>query len=126
MDRDTKKDESSLEPVTSAMAGETSKTVDDGTLDEAAKYLANHEEFGPMTPEQEKKIVKKIDAWMIPLVSLVVVVIVVVQEGVGRYPMKLLWRYDREIAVPNAGFLLTSSFYSYSWYSVRHSLLSTR
>ncbi|OTB01344.1 hypothetical protein M426DRAFT_75212 [Hypoxylon sp. CI-4A] len=49
------------------MAGETTKAVDDKALDEAAKYLANHEQFGPMTPEQEKKIVKKIDSWMIPL-----------------------------------------------------------
>jgi hypothetical protein len=37
-------------------------------LDEAAKYLAGHDEFGPMTPEMEKKLVKKIDAWILPLV----------------------------------------------------------
>lgn len=61
----------SVYPVTSAIVGETTKTVDDRALDEAAKYLADHEEFGPMTPEQEKKIVKKIDSWMIPLVSLI-------------------------------------------------------
>ncbi|KAI1657594.1 MFS general substrate transporter [Daldinia decipiens] len=61
-----KRDES-IQPVTSVVVGETTKTVDDRALDEAAKYLANHEEFGLMTPEQEKKIVKKIDAWMIPL-----------------------------------------------------------
>ncbi|KAI1473392.1 MFS general substrate transporter [Daldinia eschscholtzii] len=66
MSLDFKKDDP-IQPVTSTMAGETAKTVDDRALDEAAKYLANHEEFGPMTPEQEKKIVKKIDAWMIPL-----------------------------------------------------------
>lgn len=84
MDPDTKKDEPSLELVTSAMAGETSKVVDDGTLDEAAKYLADHEQYGPMTPEQEKKIVKKIDAWMIPLVSLVI------RKGVCRYAIELI------------------------------------
>ncbi|KAI1100536.1 MFS general substrate transporter [Jackrogersella minutella] len=65
MSQDIKGDES-LKPVTSAVVGET-KTVDDRALDEAAKYLANHEEYGPMTPEQEKAIVRKIDAWMIPL-----------------------------------------------------------
>lgn len=59
----------SIHPVTSTVIGESTKDVDDRALDEAAKYLANHEEFGPMTPEQEKKIVKKIDSWMIPLVS---------------------------------------------------------
>lgn len=71
MAQDIKKDEPELERATSNMAGETSKAavVDDRALDEAAKYLANHEEYGPMTPEQERKIVKKIDAWMIPLVS---------------------------------------------------------
>lgn len=67
MSLDFKRDES-VQPVTSAVVGETAKIVDDRALDEAAKYLANHEEFGPMTPEQERKIVKKIDAWMIPLV----------------------------------------------------------
>ena len=37
-------------------------------LDEAATYLAGHEEFGPLTPEKEKALVRKIDAWMLPLV----------------------------------------------------------
>ncbi|EON97374.1 putative allantoate permease protein [Phaeoacremonium minimum UCRPA7] len=46
---------------------EVSKSLDDRVLDEAAKYLATTNDYGPMTPEQEKKIVKKIDAWMIPL-----------------------------------------------------------
>lgn len=68
MAQDTKGDDD-LQPVTSTVAGETTKAVDDRALDEAAKYIANHEEFGPMSPEQEKKIVKKIDSWMIPLVS---------------------------------------------------------
>ncbi|KAI1765290.1 MFS general substrate transporter [Hypoxylon sp. FL1150] len=66
MTLDTKTDDS-IHPVTSTVIGESTKTVDDRALDEAAKYLANHEEFGPMTPEQEKKIVKKVDSWMIPL-----------------------------------------------------------
>ncbi|KAK9413001.1 putative Major facilitator superfamily (MFS) profile domain-containing protein [Seiridium unicorne] len=56
-----------IQPVTSAAEGETLKTTDDTVLDEAAKYLANTEEYGLMTPEKEKEIVKKIDAWMIPM-----------------------------------------------------------
>lgn len=71
MSQDTKKDAEVLPTSSDAVISETSKTIDDGALDEAAKYLANHEEFGPMTPEQEKKIVKKIDSWMIPLVGLI-------------------------------------------------------
>lgn len=43
-------------------------------LDEAAKYLAGHDEFGPLTPEMEKKLLKKIDAWILPLVSSLIVV----------------------------------------------------
>lgn len=57
-----------IQPVTSAVEGETLKTTDDRALDEAAKYLAHTEGYGPMTPEKEKQIVKKIDAWMIPMV----------------------------------------------------------
>ncbi|ORY63838.1 major facilitator superfamily domain-containing protein [Pseudomassariella vexata] len=56
-----------VQQVPSTAQGDISKSVDDHALDEAAKYLANTEEYAPMTPEQEKKIVKKIDAWMIPL-----------------------------------------------------------
>ncbi|KAI1077447.1 MFS general substrate transporter [Whalleya microplaca] len=66
MEKDIKVDDS-VQPATSIIVGETTKTLNDGALDEAAKYLANHEEFGPMTKEQERKIVKKIDSWMIPL-----------------------------------------------------------
>lgn len=61
-----------IQPTTSTSRGETSeaiKGVNDENLDEAARYLATTEEYGPMTPEKEKKIVKKIDAWMIPIVS---------------------------------------------------------
>lgn len=57
-----------VQPITSTTAGEVTKPTDDVVLDDAAKYLANSEEYPRMTPEQEKKIVKKIDAWMIPLV----------------------------------------------------------
>ncbi|KAF3023007.1 hypothetical protein E8E14_011085 [Neopestalotiopsis sp. 37M] len=59
-----------IQPTASTSQGETSeaiKNVDDKNLDEAARYLVNTEEYGPMTPEKEKKIVKKIDAWMIPI-----------------------------------------------------------
>lgn len=59
-----------VQQVSSTAQGETLKHVDDRALDEAARYLATTEEYGPMTPEMEKKIVKKIDAWMIPLVCL--------------------------------------------------------
>ena len=42
----------------------------DDNLDEAARYLAQEvSDFPPMTPEIEKKLVKKIDRWMIPIVS---------------------------------------------------------
>ena len=47
---------------------EVTKTLDDSVLDEAAKYLATANDYGPMTPEKEKKIVKKIDSWILPLV----------------------------------------------------------
>ncbi|KAI1137724.1 MFS general substrate transporter [Hypoxylon sp. FL0543] len=49
------------------MADETTEIIDDSSLDEAGRYLANHEKFGPMTAGQEKAIVKKIDSWMIPM-----------------------------------------------------------
>jgi hypothetical protein len=52
-------------------AGEVAdlKGASNRELDEAAKYLAGHDEYGPMSPEMEKKLVKKIDAWILPLVS---------------------------------------------------------
>ena len=43
---------------------------DAGKLDDAAVFLATTETYEPMTPEQEKKLVRKIDRYMIPLVSL--------------------------------------------------------
>lgn len=38
------------------------------TMDGAARFVAAHQDLPPMTPEIEKRIKKKIDAWMIPLV----------------------------------------------------------
>lgn len=60
-----------IHPSSSNIQGqsEITKAPQDGTLDEAAEFLANANNYPPMTPEMEKKIVKKIDAWMIPLVS---------------------------------------------------------
>ena len=50
----------------------TSISVDNGKLDdvpqdEAARFVAAHADYPPMTPEMEKRIKKKIDAWIIPL-----------------------------------------------------------
>lgn len=36
--------------------------------DQAAEFLASVGPFPPMTPEQEKKLIRKIDIWMIPMV----------------------------------------------------------
>lgn len=48
----------------------TAKTLDENVVDEAAKYLANtrDSQYPPLTPDREKKLRKKIDSWMIPLV----------------------------------------------------------
>ncbi|CAH0004485.1 unnamed protein product [Clonostachys byssicola] len=43
------------------------KMDDDETRDQAAKFIAAHADYPPMTPEMEKKIKRKIDAWLIPL-----------------------------------------------------------
>jgi len=64
-----------LEAVQSTQQADTSefdksKHMDERQLDDAAQYLAGHDEFGPLTPEKEKAIVRKIDAWMLPLVKL--------------------------------------------------------
>lgn len=47
----------------------TAKSLVDNNIDEAAKYLAGERQYPPLTPEKEKRLRKKIDAWMIPLVS---------------------------------------------------------
>lgn len=62
--------ENGIQPSDSTTQGQSEilKSPRDGVLDEAATFLANADAFPPMTPEMEKKIVKKIDAWMIPLV----------------------------------------------------------
>lgn len=64
-------DINAIHPSSSNVQGqsEITKAPQDGILDEAAEFLANANDYPPMTPEIEKKIVKKIDAWMIPLVS---------------------------------------------------------
>lgn len=69
------KKDSPIHPVISEGRGEldetTVKSVGDTALDDAAKYLANTRDghYPPLTPEREKKLRKKIDSWMIPLVS---------------------------------------------------------
>lgn len=65
-------DENGIQPSVSNTHGQSEilKSTQDGVLDEAATFLANADAFPPMTPEMEKRIVKKIDAWMIPLVWL--------------------------------------------------------
>lgn len=43
-------------------------TRKDDPEDRLAKFVAEHQGYPPMTPEMEKRIKKKIDAWIIPLV----------------------------------------------------------
>lgn len=68
------KSETTIYPVLSYSQGQ----VQDGSgsklpeaTDDAAKYLTDTraERFQPLTPEREKRLRKKIDSWMIPLVS---------------------------------------------------------
>lgn len=71
-EKDGAPEENAIKPQSSISQGhmETTKGLDENTLDDAARYLANAaEDYGPMTPEMEKRIVKKIDSWIIPLVS---------------------------------------------------------
>lgn len=51
--------------VNSHTAGDEKPVPDD----KAAQFVVAHQNYPPMTAEQEKRIKKKIDAWMIPLVS---------------------------------------------------------
>lgn len=44
------------------------KTFSDTVVDDAANYLANTSQFAPLAPEREKRLLRKIDSWMIPLV----------------------------------------------------------
>jgi hypothetical protein len=38
-------------------------------LDDAARFLATAESYPPLTSERERQLVRKLDRWMIPLVS---------------------------------------------------------
>ncbi|KAL6855502.1 hypothetical protein ACO1O0_006651 [Amphichorda felina] len=48
----------------SVQDGATGKDASD---DKVAQFVAAHQDYPPMTPEMEKRIKKKIDAWIIPL-----------------------------------------------------------
>lgn len=69
-----RKEDNTIHHTTSEGQGDvvspTVKTLDNNVVDDAAKYLANtrDSQYPPMTPEREKKLKKKIDSWMIPLV----------------------------------------------------------
>lgn len=65
--------EDAIHPVTSnqvAHSNDNVKQAQSKEVDQAAKFLASVGPFPPMTPEQEKVIVRKIDRWMIPLVRI--------------------------------------------------------
>ena len=58
-----------------AMPEETPETVeglkvDTRHVDVAAAYLNNTEEFEPLTPEEEKKVLRKTDWILLPMVSI--------------------------------------------------------
>lgn len=70
------KGEITIYPVLSYSPGEIkdsngSKLPEEAT-DDAARYLSDTraELFQPLTPEREKRLRKKIDSWMIPLVHI--------------------------------------------------------
>lgn len=69
------KSEATIYPVLSYSQGEvqdgSGSKIPDDTTDDAAKYLTDTrpEQFQPLTPEREKRLRKKIDSWMIPLVN---------------------------------------------------------
>ncbi|KAH6890644.1 major facilitator superfamily domain-containing protein [Thelonectria olida] len=63
-------DSKSVERVPSQGNGDTTEidiNNDAKVQGEAAKFVAAHQDYPPMTPEIEKRVKKKIDAWMIPL-----------------------------------------------------------
>lgn len=68
------KGETTIYPVLSYSQGEirdgSGSKLPEGVIDDAAKYLTDTraEQFQPLTPEREKRLRKKIDSWMIPLV----------------------------------------------------------
>lgn len=45
------------------------KTVLDKNMDKAAKFMAETQEYPPLSPEAEKKLMRKVDWIMIPIVS---------------------------------------------------------
>lgn len=63
-----------IHPVTSQGQGEIQDDAEtklqEDVIDDAAKFLAGAraEQYPPLTPEREKRLRKKIDSWMIPLV----------------------------------------------------------
>lgn len=61
-----------VQPVvsqTDGAAGNLKEGLDGVELDDAARFLANAEHFGPLTPEKEKKLRRKIDFILLPIVS---------------------------------------------------------
>lgn len=63
-----------IQPVTSSQAVANEDSIDKAKVDAsaaddpAAHFLTTVGPFPPMTPEQEKRLVRKMDRWMIPLV----------------------------------------------------------
>ena len=63
--------EGSIQREASTQVGssdDNAKLAQTREADQAARFLATVGPFPPMSPEQEKKLVRKIDRWMIPLV----------------------------------------------------------
>lgn len=52
--------------ATESQIGQTLKTKP-RDLDRAAAFLAHSHHYDPLTPEQEKKLKRKLDRWMIPM-----------------------------------------------------------
>ena len=50
--------------------GSNEKTVLDKHMDKAAKFMAETQEYPPLSSEAEKKLMRKVDWIMIPIVSL--------------------------------------------------------
>ncbi|KAI9728023.1 MAG: hypothetical protein M1834_007837 [Cirrosporium novae-zelandiae] len=68
------KHEDKVQPqeVTNIESGIISKEFDNHVVDQAAQFLADTDEtYAPLTPEQEKKLKRKIDRWMIPMLLFV-------------------------------------------------------
>lgn len=69
------KSDTTVYPVLSYSQGEvqdgSGSKIPEEAADDAAKYLSDTraQQFQPLTPEREKRLRKKIDSWMIPLVN---------------------------------------------------------